>query len=269
MATILYNSSYFAIAPSAAAYQHQVTDMVTVDPNAGIYDYKLDVVVDLNAVLDDFSYRRDLGTNQHIVAGEAAAWADLAALLSTGTGNAVTAGSFLTTMSDSDTTARASWDTFWAGLLSECIDGDDKDGLSVQMTTLKTRIDHPTNIGPYADVAAANAAGFLNDVTASINDAFGATTTTGGVGSVAIADNAFGTKTIQIAPSAASNFLAAAAVLLYHTHGATAAGAEGSLSGDPSDGPVKFALAPGSGFGIRISSSIVNSKTGLITVIQS
>lgn len=272
MSTIVYNNTYFSVTPTLATYQHVVTDLVTTDPNAGSYDYKLEIVCDINSCLDDFTYQRDLSAHTHTAAGEANAWADLHALVSTGTSTNTTpivADSFLTTFSDGDTVATASWDHFWGGLLSECIDSDDKDGLSVMMTTLQTRIDYPTNLGSYVDVAAADAASYINDVTGGINDAFGATATTGAAGALSISDVAFGTGTIETAPASASNFLVAAALLFYHTLGATVAGTEGSLTGDPSDGAVKFALGPGNGFGIRISSTITNARTGLITITQS
>jgi hypothetical protein len=264
--SLLYNSSYFSCAPSLEAYQQEIEDMTIIDPNAGLYDYYLSVVCDLNSVLSDYTYTRNITTLEHSATGEAAAWANLHALLSTGTSNdGVAAQSFLTTLNDGDTTTRTSWDTFWSALLSECIDKEDKDGLSVKMDALKSRIDHPTNTGPYADAAAANAANYFNDVTSSINDSFGATLTAGVPGGMSVANNSFGPT--NNFPSASLHFLSAAAVLFYQIHGATTGG-EGTLTGDPSDGPVRFALSDGRGFGIRIQCSIVNSRTGIITIIQ-
>jgi hypothetical protein len=264
-ATIVYNNTNFSVTPAIATYQHEVTDLVTTDPSGGAYDYKLHVVCDLNAVLDDFTYFRDLLANEHTATGESSSWGHLHALLSTGTSTNMTpvAGdSFETTMSDGDTSAIAKWDLFWAGLLSECIDSDDKAGLSVKTTTMEQRTDYPTNIGSYVDLAGANTANFINDITGGINDAFGSTETTGAVGALSISDQAFGTKVIQTAPASATNFLVAAVILFFHTYG------HPTLSGDPTDAPVKFALAEGDGFGIRISASITNTLTGLITVVQ-
>ena len=267
----VYNVSAFAVTPTTATYIHEVTDLTTTDPSAGAYDYKYEVTADLNAVLTDFTYLRDLGGNTHTAANEAAAWADLQALLSVGTAlNGETLSASVTTMSDGDTTNRPSWETFWSGLLSNCIDSDDHDGLSVQMTTLKTRIDYPTNLGSHADIAAANAASFVNDVSGVINDAIGASDTVIAAGAISsITDMAFGTKTIQTAPTVSNNYLVALAHFLYELRGATAAGTEGSLSGDPSDGAVKFALLAGDRVGFRISCTMTNTRTGLIMITQS
>ncbi len=265
----IYNVCFLSLHPSTSTYIHEVTDLTTVDPSAGAYDYKFEVTADLNAVLTDFTYERDPSGNTHSVTNEADAWADLQALLSTGTAlNGEVLASATTTMSDGDTTSRLSWDTFWAGLLSECIDSADKNGLSVKLATLKERIDYPTNLGSHADVAAANAASFLNDVTGVLNDALGATNTLVGGGAItSITDNAFGTKAIQTAPNC-SNFFAALAHFLYDLRGASVAGNDGSLSGDPSDGPVKFALFPGDRVGLRFSCTMTNVHTGLILIQQ-
>ena len=142
---------------------------------------------------------------------------------------------------------------------------EDKDGLSVLTNPLKERIDFPNNCGPYGTVVAVNQANFVNDITAKLNDTMGATTTTGGAGNISIVPNPFG-PTLNV-PSASQHYFATAAVLLMQTHGYHT-GTEGSMSGDPSDGPVKFALHPGSGFGLRFSCSVVNTKTGLIKLIQ-
>lgn len=267
----VYNVSAYSISPLTATYIHEVTELTTTDPSAGVYDYKYEVTADLNAVLTDFTYTRDLSGNTHTSANEAAAWADLQALLSTGTAlNGEVAVSALTTMSDTDTTNRLSWDTFWSGLLSECIDSEDKDGLSVKMTTLKERIDYPTNIGAHADLPTAQAAGFYNDVTGVVNDSLGATSTVIAAGAIAsYSDSAFATKTIETAPTVSTNFFTALAHFLYELRGATAAGTEGSLTGDPSDGAKKFALLSGDAVGLRISCSMTNAHTGLILITQS
>lgn len=266
----VYNTTAFTATPAASTFQFAVTDLTTTDPSGGSYDYTLAVEADLNSVLADFTYFRDLANNVHTVTNEAAAWADLQALLDTGTsGNSVTADSFLTTFSDGDTGSNASWGLFWAGLISECIDPQDKDGLSVKTSELNARIDYPTNLGSYANVGAAQAASFGNDITGTINDALGATTTTNSGGVIqSNSSNAFGSKAINTPPSANTNYFVALAHFLYELRGATAAGSEGSLSGDPSDGAKTLKLLDGDAIALRISCSVTGTKTGLITITQ-
>ena len=253
---------WFSITPSATTYQFQVSDLDTVDTHA--YDYKLDVSADLNTILSQFKVQRvivdaavsgDPPLNTLVVIGEAAAWADLHALLSTGAGDA--SATFLTTMHDTNTTDSRSWDTFWSGLLSECIDTDDKNGMSVNMSKLKAVIDLPTN------------GTTLNDVTGSINDALGATSTVG-VDSVS---NAWGTHEFGTPVDASKNFLVALAIYLEREYGAFD-GTEGSLSGDPNLAPVTLKMKAGSGFALRISCTITlggiaTTRYGRIQMLQS
>ncbi len=269
MATVVYNTTAFVSNPAATTYQHVVADLHT-DDSANSYHYLYEVTCNLNAVLRDFQYSRNTATNQHTVAGEADSWFDLHKLLQSGVTTQaapVTGETFLTTMNDGDTDTRDDWDLFWAGMISECIDPQDKDGLSVQIPVMKARTDYATNFGSYPDVATALAAGFENDITNKINDALGATTTDSGPWTT-VTSAPFGTQTISVPPTAAQNFLAAVALFLYHLKG-SADGTEGALSGDPSDSAVGFAFDENGGIGIRISCSINNSKDGLIRIIQS
>jgi hypothetical protein len=261
-ASLILYLPWFSITPSATTYQFQISDLDTVDTHA--YDYKLDVSADLNTILSAFKVQRiiedaeltgDPPLNTMKIVGEAAAWASLHALLSSGTGDAL--ATFLTTMHDTNQTDSRSWDTFWSGLLSECIDPDDKNGMSVNMTKLKAVIDYPTNSSTA-----------VNDITGSINDALGAVNTVG-VDSVS---NAWGTQVFGTAVDARKNFLVALAVYLEREYGAFD-GTEGSLSGDPNLAPVTFAMKAGTGFALRISCTITvagvaTTRYGLIQLLQ-
>ena len=248
--TTVYNSAYFNIAPLETTYKHVVTDLVTTNPNDGAtqmggHDYSLKVVADVNAILADFKLRRNLSASPNTLEtqGEADAWNQLHSVFNTGSApNGAAVTSFVTTMSDGDTSADSKWTTFFAGLISNCIDNDDVDGISVKIPALQAKL----NVG--TDAAAAN------DIIGVINDAFG--TPHGG------ADNA--AVTIDTPPAAASQFLLAAAHFLY-----TLRGSATSLSGDPSDSMVSIALQPGDALAIRISCSVNHAKTGIIVIEQS
>lgn len=253
--TTIYNAVYMCLSPDQATYHHTVTDLVTVNPEdatsqMGGHDYSLKVVADVNAILADFSMKRNLDTNPntHESIGEALAWAQLHGALNTGAAsNGASVTSFLTTYSDGDTSADNKWTTFWSGLLSESIDSDDKDGLSVKIPVLQAKLDQP----------AQNAA--ANDVIGVLNDAVG----NNGFG------GADGAKVeINIPPTAAQNYLMAAALFLYQLRG-SADGTEGALTGDPSDAHRSFAIKTGDAFAFRFSCSINHVKTGIIVVEQS
>ena len=255
---LIVYAPWFNIAPSKASYEFKV-DVDTSDSH--VYDYKLDVTCDLNSMLNDFRIERviqdpvndiDDPINSIAVSGEAAAWAKLHTLLSTGAGD--TNATFLTTMHDGNTTTSKSWDTFWSGLLSECIDDTDFNGMSVNMTSLKAVIDRAYNATP------------ANDVTGSINDALGATITVGAVST----PNPWGTHVIGTDIDASKNFLVALAVFLEEKFGAFD-GTEGALTGDPNLAPQSFALKTGTGFALRISCSITvggitNTRYGRIKI---
>lgn len=241
---LIVYAPWFNITPSKPAYEFQVS-LDTSD--AQVYDYTLDVACDLNSMLQDFKIERVIQPPENImddepintlsVSGEADAWAKLHALLSRGAGQ--TDASFLTTMHDGNTTSSKSWDTFWSGLLSECIDPTDLNGMSVNMSALKVVIDRAYNASP------------ANDVTGSINDALGATSTSGTVSTPA----PWGTNVIGTDIDPSKNFLVALAVFLEERFGAFD-GTEGALSGDPNLGPVSFAVKTGTGFALRISCSV-------------
>jgi hypothetical protein len=253
---------WFSITPSATTYQFQISDLDTVDSH--VYDYKLDVSADLNTILSAFKVQRiiedaevagDPPLNTMKIIGEADAWASLHKLLSAGTGDAL--ATFLTTMHDTNETDSRSWDTFWSGLLSECVDPDDKNGMSVNMTKVKAVIDYPTNSGVS-----------VNDITGSINDALGAVNTVGLVSE----SNAWGTQVFGSPVDAQKNFFVALAVYLEREYGAFD-GSEGSLSGDPNLAPVTFAMKAGTGFALRISCTITvagvaTTRYGRIQLLQ-
>ena len=232
--TYYYNNTVFTITPSAGTYQHVVTSLATTDPSGGSYDYQVAFTLDLNTIIKDVTINRPLNANQQFaIAGESTAWAALHAAMNTGTG----IDSATTTMSDGDTnTLDTTWYTFWSGIISQAIDNDDKDGLSVIQSALSTRLGNATQTSS-AD----------NDILHGINSAFG---------------SSFGTQTIGSPPDANTNFWAALLVFLYHAGGAS------NLTGDPSDGAVGTSFSAGDGIAIRMSVNVNNTMTGLIKLTQ-
>lgn len=250
---VVYNNAYFTVnIADPSSLIHVVTDLVLANPNdngaseSGGYDYKLEVVADWNTILADVKLRRHLDTtpNQHESEGETPAYAAAHQVLNTGvaTTSGATVTSFLTTMSDGDTTADTNWVTFWAGLLSEAIDSNDTDGYSVRIPELQTTLGQPTQTAAE------------NDVIGGINDALGNNLFGG-------ADNA--KVDIDVAPVAATNYFMALLHFLYTHRGVS------GLTGDPSDGLVGMSLLAGDKIALRISCTINHNTTGIILLEQS
>jgi hypothetical protein len=231
----VYNTTLISMSPSTATYVHEVTTLQASDPNAGAYDYIFEKSLDLNTLLANFVYKRDTGAQTATTSGEAAAWQSLHAELDAG------ALAATTTYSDADVYYSTSWHIFFAGLLSECINPLDKDGLSVKTDALQTAL------ASYTDET--------QDIIGGINKAF---------------QSNFGTQAIDTAPIANDNFLAALFVFIYQLTGVPDSGAETRVSADPSDpSGAQLALRPGDSLNIRISCSINNTKSGLIKLVQS
>lgn len=249
-----YNTTSFAVNPREETYKHEVISITHIDPNETPYDYTLEIDADINKVIENFKYQRFLGNaNEHEGVDEALAWKRLHNLLNTGDDqNGTVSQTVVTTMSDGDqvfggidSTSDNTWLTFWAGIISEAIDKDDKDGLSVKREELVNAL-NDCNGGPPQETQTEGVV--VNDILGTLNVSM---------------NSSFNRRPVQEPPRARENYFAALAIALYHRFGSGEA-----LSGDPSDGPVSVRLREGDAIGLRFNVIVVNIKTGLIKIRQ-
>jgi hypothetical protein len=237
----IYNTAPFQLTPLQGTYQHVVSTLTMVD--SGVYDYTFFANLDINLALADFSYLRNMNgavANTHQTAGEIPAWTTLHNALNTGAGLT----GQVTTYSDADTSNAPTWTTFWAGIISQCIDNEDTDGISVKIPTLKTTLNDDEGLNS------------SNDILGSLN--YSMRNTFGGDDSVPV--------DIDIAPDASENYLAALYHFIYVLKGVV--GFESRVNGDPSDGQSRFKFLAGDQIGLRFSCTVNNTKSGLIRLTQ-
>lgn len=250
----VYNAAYIATTPALGSYEHAVSGFTTENPGdstsrLGGHDYVLHVTCDLNSILVNFQLLRDLETNTMSTKGEAEAWRQLHGVLNTGEApNGASVTSFRTIYQDGDETITPGWLDLFVGAISTAFNPLDLDGLSVRIPALQTTLDDREG-GPGT-----------NDVIGVLNGAFSQSLggEEGGLG-----------LPLEGAPSISSHYLSAVALFLYSLRGATSAGQEGSLTGDPSDGFVSLALKPGDGLGLRMLVRATGSVSVLILLEQS
>ena len=182
----IWNVAMVGIAPSPDTYK-ALDGGLSVDVDAEVFHYTMEVEADLDAVLKAFQWKTDLTTQQASAKGRLQAWKELHALLqSGGTFTGVEASSRKVTLKTGEvvTVKEEVWDSLWNHTLATAMDIDDKVAASVDHPKISTRTGYHTNLGCHYDVtkpndglAAAILEGFYNDITGLLNDMVSGTTT--------------------------------------------------------------------------------------------
>jgi len=129
------------------AFKARQYGITTVDPNAGIYDYKFEIKCNLNEVFKPLKVCVD--NSSVSVSGARSAWLSLHSLLHKGRSSITNSVSFAakTFFGSRCSLEDNTWNTFWFGMLSQAFVENDKSGNSVRVKVVEETLEKALDDG--------------------------------------------------------------------------------------------------------------------------